>query len=131
MPMLGSGLKRFCDAGFRMYAFSNRSPEAGDRVLAHAGLVEYFFDIVSVDEVRSFKPDPAVYGHFLRRASAPGNSAWLVSSNVFDVPGALSAGMRAVWVKRKPDMLFDPWGMEPTLTVHDLDCLTQKLNDSI
>jgi len=72
-----------------------------------------------------------VYGHFLRRASASGNSAWLVSSNAFDILGALSAGIRAVWVKRKPDMLFDPWGMEPTLTVHDLDGLAQKLNDSI
>ena len=44
----------------------------------------------------------------------------MVSSNPFDVIGAISSGMRAVWVKRSPDAVFDPWGIEPTLTVDSL-----------
>ncbi len=122
-----TGLEKMRNAGFKMYAFSNGTAEAVNAVLSHAGLKKYFLDIVSVDEVRSFKPNPGVYGHFLRRTSTTGNSAWLVSSNPFDVLGALSAGMKAVWVKRRSDMLFDPWGMEPTMTVKGVDDFAQQL----
>src|SRR5208283_1694001 len=97
--------------------FSNGRAEAVDSLLTQAGLRDFFLDVVSVDEVKSFKPDPGVYAHFLRRAGAPGADAWLISSNPFDVIGALSAGMRAAWVRRTPDALFDPWDLEPTLTV--------------
>ena len=84
-------------------------------------------DIVSVDEVGSFKPDPAVYNHFLERAGAQASSAWLISSNPFDVIGAVSSGMRAAWVKRSDEALFDPWGIEPTAIVHSLSGLQQAV----
>jgi 2-haloacid dehalogenase len=73
--------------------------------------------------VRSFKPNPGVYAHFLRQAGVEGGEAWLVSSNPFDVIGAVSAGMRAAWVKRVPEALFDPWEVEPTLVVTTLNDL--------
>jgi 2-haloacid dehalogenase len=114
------GLARAQKAGFRMFAFSNGSAEAVETLLRNAGIREYFMGVVSVDEMKSFKPNPAVYSHFLRRADAVGADAWLISSNPFDVIGAISAGMRAAWLKRSPDALFDPWGIEPTLTVDSL-----------
>ena len=114
------GLARAKRAGFRMYAFSNGSAEAVETLLKHAGIRDYFIDVVSVDEIKSFKPDPAVYSHFLKRSAASATNAWLISSNPFDVIGAVSAGMCAAWVKRTPDALFDPWGIQPTLTVDNL-----------
>lgn len=45
---------------------------------------------------------------------------WLISSNPFDVIGAKVAGLQAVWIKRSPTSVFDPWGVEPTLTVATL-----------
>jgi len=44
------------------------------------------------------------------------------------VIGALSSGMRAAWVKRSPDALFDPWGIEPTLTVNSLLNLAEQID---
>ncbi len=114
------GLARARQSGFRMFAFSNGSSEAVGRLLRNAGIADCFLDIVSVDEIRSFKPNPGVYSHFLRRAGAVGAEAWLVSSNPFDVIGAISSGMRAAWLKRSPDAIFDPWGIEPTLTASNL-----------
>ena len=114
------GLARVRKAGFRLFAFSNGSAEAVEGLLGNAGIRDYFMGVISVDEMKSFKPNPAVYCHFLRRAGAVGADAWLVSSNPFDVIGAISSGMRAVWVKRSPDAVFDPWGIEPTLTVDSL-----------
>lgn len=111
----------------QMYAFSNETAESVDAVLFHAGLKKFFLDIVSVDEVKSFKPNPGVYGYFLRKASASGDSSWLVSSNPFDVLGAHSAGMKAVWIKRRSDMLNDPWGMAPTMTLKGMDYFAHQL----
>jgi len=106
--------------GARLWAFSNGSAAAVEALLAGAGIREHFLGVVSCDDLRSFKPNPAVYSHFLRRANAAGSDAWLVSGNPFDVIGAVSAGMRAAWVRRSADAVFDPWGIEPTATVASL-----------
>ncbi len=116
-------------AGFRLYAFSNGSAEAVETLLAAAGIRGMFLDVVSVDDLRSFKPNPAVYSYFLKKSRASsGDNAWLVSSNPFDVIGAVSAGMRAVWVRRSPEAIFDPWGIEPTLTVSSLTELDESIS---
>jgi 2-haloacid dehalogenase len=121
------GLVLAQEAGFRLFAFSNGSADAVEALLTRAGLRDCFLDVVSVDEVKSFKPNPGVYTHFLRRAGATGSEAWLISGNPFDVIGALSAGLRAAWVRRSPEALFDPWGIEPTLTVEHLSDLAARI----
>ena len=112
---------------FRLYAFSNGSADTVEALLEAAGIGDRFLDIVSVDEIGAFKPDPAVYRHFLERASAPADAAWLISGNPFDVIGAVSAGMRAAWVRRSDEAPFDPWEVEPTLVVNSLTDLQQAL----
>jgi 2-haloacid dehalogenase len=126
-PDAREGLARARQAGFRLFAFSNGGAEAVEALLAQAGLRDFFLDVVSVDEVKSFKPNPGVYAHFLRRAGAAGSEAWLISGNPFDVLGALSAGMRAAWVRRSQEALFDPWGPAPTLTVPSLADLAARI----
>lgn len=126
---VAEGLARAKASGFRMFAFSNGSAEAVEALLKNAGIRDFFLGVVSVDEVKSFKPNPGVYSHFLKRAGASGANAWLISSNPFDVIGAVSAGMRAAWIKRSPDALFDPWGIEPTLTVNSLVNLADQIDE--
>ena len=104
----------------RLYAFSNGAAEAVETLLSTAGIRESFRGVVSCDDVRTFKPNPAVYAHFLREAGATSGEAWLISGNPFDVIGAISAGMRGAWVRRSPDAIFDPWGIEPTITIKSL-----------
>ena len=122
-----TGLKQLKSAGFSLFAFSNGEPEALESLLGNAGIRELFKGVVSVDDIRSFKPNPGVYSHFLRKSEATGGDAWLISSNPFDVIGALSAGMKSAWVKRSPEAIFDPWGLEPTLTVSSLTELADKI----
>lgn len=114
------GLARLTAADCRNYAFSNGGARAVETLLDGAGIREHFVDVVSVEDLRTFKPDPAVYSYFLRRAGATESDAWLVSANPFDVMGAISAGMKGVWVQRSPEVVFDPWGIEPDLTVRSL-----------
>ena len=61
------------------------------------------------------------------REAGDSNDAWLISGNPFDVIGAISAGMKSVWVKRSGRAVFDPWGIEPTVTVDTLSELYEKV----
>ncbi|MGD8339858.1 MAG: haloacid dehalogenase type II [Gammaproteobacteria bacterium] len=115
------------DSGFGVYALSNGSASAVETLLTEAGIRTRFDDIVSVEEVTTFKPDPAVYDRFLERADVAGADAWLISGNPFDVIGAVSAGMRAVWVRRSEAAVFDPWEIQPTLTVPGLIRLRDRI----
>ena len=128
-PDVEAGLAAAKKAGHRLFAFSNGRADSVESLLGNAGLVGYFDGIVSVDAMKSYKPNPGVYGYFLRQAQATGSDAWLVSSNPFDVIGAISAGMRAAWVKRSADALFDPWGIEPTLVVGSVAELAARIGE--
>ncbi|MEW8022314.1 MAG: haloacid dehalogenase type II [Candidatus Thiodiazotropha sp.] len=120
-------LSAFSQRGYRLFAFSNGTTRAVEGLLESAGIKAYFTDIISVDDIKSFKPNPAVYSHFLRKSKAHGGQSWLVSSNPFDVIGAISSGMNAAWVRRSGGIIFDPWGIEPNLTVEDLRDLAEQL----
>ena len=50
--------------GHGLFAFSNGVKDDLDALLRHAGLAHYFTDIVSADEIGTFKPDPELYAHF-------------------------------------------------------------------
>jgi 2-haloacid dehalogenase len=104
----------------RVYAFSNGHPEDLKQLLTQAGLTAQLDDIVSVHPVASFKPDPAVYRHFTDSTGSAVYDTWLVSGNPFDVIGAHGAGWHTAWVRRDATAVFDPWGVQPTVTVADL-----------
>jgi len=123
------GLDKMEKVGFQMFAFSNGSTDAVDTLLSAAIIRSYFIDIVSADEIKTFKPNPDLYSHFLRRSGSTGEQAWLVSSNPFDVIGAISSGMRAAWVQRSKDSIFDPWEIKPTMIVENLLDLAESFEN--
>ena len=122
-----ASLQTLADAGFRMFAFSNGVADAISGLLEHAGIDQYFEAVISVDALQTFKPDPDVYHHFIEVSDIQADNCWLVSSNSFDVIGAVSAGMKAAWLRRSESVVFDPWELEPTLVLHCLDELVQKI----
>ena len=130
-PDAREGLARCSSAGFRMYAFSNGLAKDVAGLLEYSGIGEFFEDVISVDEIRSFKPDPAVYHHFLKRSGSTGPSAWLISGNPFDVAGAISAGMHAAWIQRSTKAVFDPWELYPTITAKSLTGLGEAVIASV
>ncbi len=127
-PEAVAALEALRRRGHRLFAFSNGTPEGVRAVLGHAGVLPLLEDVISVDEVRSFKPDPDVYALLARRAGRPMAETWLVSCNGWDVIGAKRAGLRAAWVKRSAAGLLDPWGVEPDLVVPELRALAEALD---
>ncbi len=99
------GLRRLAAVGYRMAVFSNGTPRMLDTLLATTGLREFLPEVVSVDEVRVYKP---------------------VSANAFDVLGATNAGLRAAWCNRTRDV-FDTLGEPPDVVVGTLEELAGVL----
>ena len=122
-----SALTSLQNADFDLYAFSNGSAQAVDTLLSNAGISNFFIDVVSADEISTFKPNPAVYEHFVERSNGTPTSTWLISSNPFDVIGAISAGQNAAWLQRSSEQVFDPWGIEPTITINSLSEIKDKI----
>jgi len=107
------------ESRIKMFAFSNGRPDDLDKLLSAAGIDAQLDGVVSVHEVRTFKPDPAVYRHFITRAGAAAGDTWLISGNPFDICGARAAGWHALWLRRSPTTVFDPWEFAPTETAAD------------
>ncbi|CAL8578020.1 hypothetical protein XPA_003822 [Xanthoria parietina] len=87
--------------------FSNGTDQmVGNSVHRSPDLSPYsdvFQDIVTVEQVKKFKPHPVVYYHLatkVGKSKEQMNDMWLVSGNPFDVVGAKAVGMKACWVDR-------------------------------
>ena len=119
------GLAALEDIDVRMFAYSNGVERDIQSLLTNADLMKYFEGIISVDEVQSFKPDPEVYYHFLKKTRSEAKDTLLISSNAFDVLGAASAGWQTAWLKRQAENIFDPWGIKPGRTISSLAELAQ------
>lgn len=60
-----------------------------------------FKKLITVDEVRTYKPTAQSYSHLQAEADEDNDAVvWLVSSNPFDVAGARSVGIRSAWIDR-------------------------------
>ena len=111
----------------RMFAFSNGFGEDVKNLLKNAGIEKYFEGVISVDDIKTFKPNPDVYAHFLSTTGSTAAESWLISGNPFDVIGAGSVGINSAWIRRSPKQVFDPWEIKPTLTVGSLTELYNAL----
>jgi 2-haloacid dehalogenase len=122
-------LSELAARGFTIVACSNGTENSVRAALDHAGVLARFSMIVSVDPIRTFKPDPAVYDRLALEVHTPKEQIWLISSNAFDVIGAKARGLRAVWVQRDAKRAFDPWEFEPDAIVGSLSALKSVLVD--
>jgi 2-haloacid dehalogenase len=66
----------------------------------NAGILPLLDRVISVEEVGVFKPSPRVYGLAPERLGVSSAELGFVSSNGWDVAGAASAGLRALWIQR-------------------------------
>jgi len=124
------GLAMLKRTGYRLVALTNGTRRSARSVLENAGIGEFLEEVLSVEPIETFKPDPAVYALLKKLTAGPAEPAWLVSGNPFDVIGAKAAGLRAAWLRRDPQRIFDPWEFSPDVVVGNLEELCQKLSPS-
>jgi 2-haloacid dehalogenase len=106
-------------AAFPLFILSNGSPSMLGPLVEHAGLSTTFSALLSVDQVKTYKPAPSVYQLAEEKTGFEKNWIGFVSSNSWDVAGASSFGFRTFWINRAgavPDAL----GFKPSAVLTSL-----------
>jgi 2-haloacid dehalogenase len=104
--------------GVKRAILSNGSPDMLEPLVAHSGLE--LDAVISVDELRMFKPAPQVYELAPKKLGVAKERIGFVSSNCWDALGAKSFGFTVFWINRARAPL-DRLGFEPDRIVERLD----------
>jgi 2-haloacid dehalogenase len=100
----------------RKAILSNGSPDMLLPLVKNSGLE--LDAVISVDELKVFKPAPQVYELAVKRLGT--NSIGFVSSNCWDAIGAKSFGFSVYWVNRIQAPV-DRLGFKPDRILHSLN----------
>ena len=84
----------------KLAILSNGAPDMLRAVVAHNRLENIFDAVLSVEEVKVFKPDPRVYQLAVSRLGCPSAEIGFVSSNGWDAAGAKAFGFEVFWINR-------------------------------
>jgi 2-haloacid dehalogenase len=123
---VGEALEQLAASGRVMVVLSNGTPRMLQAAVRSSGLESMFQALISVDEVRTYKPSPRVYKHAAWRLRRSIGEIRLVSSNAFDVVGAAAAGMRVAWLNRSGGV-FDTLAPRPDLEIGSLPELAERI----
>ena len=94
------GLAALRKDGLRLAILSNGEPKMLEAAAKSAGIYDLLDTIISVEEVKVFKPNPRVYNLALERMKVSNAELGFVSSNSWDINGAASAGLITFWIQR-------------------------------
>jgi 2-haloacid dehalogenase len=125
-PDVPEVLARLDRGGVRMAILSNGTRQMLDSLVETADLRRYFVEILSSEQVQTFKPDPNIYSLAPDLLHARKFELLFVTANGFDVAGAKSFGFVVCRVNRF-GLPMDHLGFEPDLTVQDLGELADRL----
>jgi 2-haloacid dehalogenase len=100
-PDVKPGLAALKERGLRLAILSNGEPRMLESAARSAGIVDLLDAILSVEEVKIFKPSPRVYQLAPERLRVPPGDLGFVSSNCWDVAGAASTGLQTFWIQRR------------------------------
>ena len=103
---------------------SNGSPDLLEPLVRNSGL--RFDAVLSVDELKVYKPAPEVYELAVRRLDLPKERIGFVSSNCWDALGAKSYGFRVYWINRAGAPV-DALGFAPDAEVKSLTELADEV----
>ncbi len=125
-PEVPASLARLKSANLRLAALTNSTQEAADAQLRHAGLYEFFEQVLSVEEAGRLKPHPAVYHMAAERLGVEPSGMRLVAAHNWDVTGAIRAGCAGAFIAR-PGMLLGPLDEHPDIVGPDLEVVADRI----
>jgi 2-haloacid dehalogenase len=105
---------------------SNGTQGMLDAVVGHTGLDKVLDTVISVDELRVFKPDPRVYQLAVTKLGLRPENIGFVSSNCWDACGAKNFGFRSYWINRSGAPV-DRLGVVPDAIIASLSDLPQHV----
>jgi len=125
-PDVEPAMRRTWEAGVRVVTLTNGTARNTRTLLANAGVDHYVELVLSVDDIRRWKPAPEIYLHAAEACGVPPDRVALVAAHSWDTHGAHRAGLTTGWVSRlehRYGEVFDP----PDVTGDDLVAVVDRL----
>ena len=123
-PDVKPGLQELKAMGLRLAVLSNGEPMMLQSAARSAGIAELLDVMISVDDVKVFKPSPRVYELASAHLRMPTSSIGFVSSNSWDVNGASAAGLTTFWIQRAAAEPAEELGYPASYVLHLLTDLS-------
>jgi 2-haloacid dehalogenase len=99
-PEVPGTLKRLKADGMKLAILSNGTPAMLAAAATSAGIADLFDAMLSVEEVKVYKPHPSVYGLVCERLNVVASHVCFLSSNGWDAYSAKAFGFRVLWCNR-------------------------------
>ena len=125
-PEVNETLNKLKEKNYKLAILSNGTPFLLNKLVNSNNLDNIFNDIFSIEEVKTYKPDPKVYNIPIKKYQIQRNEIAYLSANTWDVSAAGNYGFNAVWVNRN-DNVFDNLDYVPKYQVENLSKLIDIL----
>ena len=118
-PEVRRTLKKLKEKNYKLAILSNGTPSLLNELVSSNNLESIFDDVLSVEDVKIYKPHPNVYKIPIKKYQIEKNEVAFLSSNTWDVSGGGNYGYKAIWVNRNKS-IFDNLDYRPNYEIRDL-----------
>ena len=125
-PEVKETLKKLKEKNYKLSILSNGTPFLLKELVSSNNLESIFDDVLSIEEVKIYKPHPNVYNIPIKKYQIEKNQFAYLSSNTWDVSAAGNFGFNAVWVNRNKN-IFDNLDYKPITEINNLSDLNNLL----
>ena len=125
-PEVKETLKKLKEKKYKLAILSNGTPSLLKGLVSSNNLESIFDDVLSIEEVKIYKPHPNVYNIPIKKYQIEKNQFAYLSSNTWDVSAAGNFGFNAVWVNRNKN-IFDNLDYIPITEINNLSDLNNLL----
>ena len=125
-PEVKETLKKLKEKNYKLSILSNGTPSLLKQLVSSNNLESIFDDVLSIEEVKIYKPHPNVYNIPIKKYQIEKNQFAYLSSNTWDVSAAGNFGFNAVWVNRNKN-IFDNLDYIPITEINNLSDLNNLL----
>jgi len=99
-------LNKLKEKNYKLAILSNGTPSLLNELVKSNNLDNIFDDVFSIQEVKTYKPDPKVYNIPVKKYQIQKNEVAYLSANTWDVSAGGNYGFNPVWVNRN-NSIFD------------------------
>lgn len=125
-PEVEKSLEILKKNGFKLVALSNGKPKVLKEQLRFAKIDQFFDEVISVEEVKSYKPHASTYHYAYLTLNILPEDTMLIAAHGWDIAGAKRAGIQAAFLSRPGKSLY-PLALEPEVMASSLEELTKLL----
>lgn len=125
-PEVKAALQQLKEGGYKLVSFTNSSNKGVKTQFENAGLLDYFDERLSIEDIGKFKPHSDAYDWAARKMNVKPSECLLVAAHGWDIAGAIWAGWRGAFISRPGAQLY-PLAPKPEISESNLTLVTKKL----